>query len=375
MKNQSLYLWLVLYHLDELPNSRLALLASQFDSPEALIAAGDLLKASGLKTQQVHAITHSADNAASGQKAEQAMAWLQASPHHHILPITDPCYPPLLRKIEDPPALLFVRGRLEALLQPQIAIVGSRRCSVDGTTNTRSFAQALAKQGFSICSGMARGIDTAAHEAALDEGGTTVAVMGTGADQCYPPQNKRLAQRLCEQGALITELPLGSGAVSSHFPKRNRIISGMSLGVIVIEAALKSGSLITARMAIEQNRELFAVPGSIRNPLSAGGHQLIQQGATLADSPQIVRAQLESLLDLQVEQLQRVPATSEVPDVDNPSDSMDERSLLAAMGFDPVSLEELVNRLQWPLAQVQGLLLELELNERIVKSGSHYVLS
>ena len=287
---------------------------------------------------------------------------------------TDPRYPPLLKEIHDPPLLLFVVGQPEALLRPQIAIVGSRRCSVDGRRNTHSLARGLVAQGFSICSGLARGIDGAAHEAALEAAGVTVAVMGTGADQVYPVQHRKLACAIRTTGALVSELPLGSGAIASHFPKRNRIISGMSLGLVVVEAAPKSGTLISARLAMEQNRELFAVPGSIRNPLALGPHRLIQQGAHLIDSPEQIAEHLQGLLGYQLALLKGIAAKTAEP---KPPAILppDQVSLLEAMGFDPVSVETLVERTALPLNTVQTTLLNLELQGVVRMEAGHYVLS
>ncbi|MCB1665924.1 MAG: DNA-processing protein DprA [Pseudomonadales bacterium] len=376
MMERNLEAWLALYHQDILSDRPLHALLQQFGSAELLLAADVCaLVQVGLTQEKARDFVQVTRGHACRQQIERSLCWLAGADNRAIVPLSDPCYPPLLREIHDPPLLLFVQGALESLLLPQVAIVGSRRCSVDGRRNARYFGNALAARGFSLCSGMARGIDTAAHEAALEAGAYTVAVTGTGADQCYPPQNRRMAQRICERGAVITELPLGSVAKPTHFPKRNRIISGMSLGVMVIEAATRSGSLITARLALEHNRELFAVPGSIHNPLSAGPHRLIQQGAVLADDPVAVTELFCALLTTQTSLLPELPegAKSSTASGGEPVLEADARHLIKAMGFDPVVLEVLVERTGMSLSQVQMLLLELELRGVVTQNAGHYV--
>ncbi|MCB1648343.1 MAG: DNA-protecting protein DprA [Pseudomonadales bacterium] len=377
MTDHKLYPWLLLYHQNVLSDRPLLDLLNHFGSAQTLLDADEAaLRRLGIASEPARAFLRAGTDPQLRARVDASLAWLDGADNRYILPLPDACYPPLLREIHDPPVLLFVQGVLEALLLPQLAIVGSRHCSVDGRRNTRYFGEALAKQGFSLCSGMARGIDTAAHESALDVGGHTVAVMGTGADQYYPPQNRRLAQRIMEQGALITELPLGSLPKPTHFPKRNRIISGMSLGLIVVEAALRSGSLITARLAIEHNREVFAVPGSIHNPLSAGPHRLLAQGAVLAEKPVEVATHLQSLLSSQWSQLTGVTAQADVTQeagagvcaVDGNA-----KRVLEALGYEPVALEVLMERTHMPLPQLQALLLELELQERVCHSAGHYL--
>lgn len=374
MTDDKLYPWLVLYHQDVLSDRPLLDLLDYFGSAQSLLDADEAaLVQLGVAPGSAQVFLRTGTDPQLKAKVDESLVWLHGASNRHILALPDPCYPPLLREIHDPPVLLFVQGKLESLLLPQLALVGSRHCSVDGRRNTRYFGEALAKQGFSLCSGMARGIDTVAHESALDADGHTVAVMGTGADQYYPPQNRRLAQRIIEQGALITELPLGSLPKPTHFPKRNRIISGMSLGVIVVEAALRSGSLITARLAIEHNRELFAVPGSIHNPLSAGPHRLLAQGAVLADQPATVATQLQSLLTSQWAHLIRETATAQGGGISALPVDENARRVLEAMGYEPVALEVLIERTSMPLPQLQALLLELELQERVCQSAGHYL--
>lgn len=378
MSEPSLHQWLLLYFQEALPPRLLDSLLLHFGCPaEVFSASRAQLRALGLKAAQIDGLHSSAQNESLRQSIEQALAW-EKGQEQHIIVRTDPRYPPLLREIHDPPLLLFVVGQPEALLRPQIAIVGSRRCSVDGRRNTQSIVRGLVAEGFSICSGLARGIDGAAHEAAIEVAGVTVAVMGTGADQVYPFQHRKLAAAIRTTGALVSELPLGSGAIASHFPRRNRIISGMSLGLIVVEAALKSGSLISARLAMEQNREVFAVPGSIRNPLSLGPHRLIQQGAHLLYAPEQIIEHLHSLLGSQMALLKSsaAPIKPKARELEGIALAPpDQRLVLDAMGFDPVSVETLVARTALPLSTVQTTLLSLELQGTVRLQAGHYVLN
>ena len=377
MTELCLYQWLLLYFQDALPPRTVDELLAHFDSPANLLNASRAeLISLGLKAVQIDALNCIADDQALRQSINSALAWSKEA-QQHIIVRSDPRFPPLLNEIHDPPLLLFVVGQPEALLLPHIAIVGSRRCSIDGRRNTQHFASSLAQQGFSICSGLARGIDGTAHEAALEAQGATIAVMGTGADQIYPFQHRKLASAISVKGALVSELPLGSGAIASHFPKRNRIISGMSLGLVVIEAAPRSGSLISARLAMEQNREVFAVPGSVRNPLSHGPHRLIQQGAHLVDEPEQIIEHLHSLLGSQLALLRKGTASfsSGSKEVEPKSElPPDQALLLTAMGFDPISVETLVERTSLPLSNVQTSLLNLELQGKVRLQAGHYVL-
>ena len=216
------------------------------------------------------------------------MEWL-SQPGNHVVHFQDAAYPALLKQIADPPPLLFVRGDRDYLAQPQLAIVGSRNPTHTGRALAREFAAHLASFGLTITSGLASGIDGAAHQGAIEAGGTTLAVTGTGLDRVYPARHRDLAHRVAENGALVTEFPPGTAPLAANFPRRNRLISGLSLGTLVVEAALRSGSLITARSALEQGREVFAIPGSIHNPLARGCHALIRDGAKLVESGEWVQ--------------------------------------------------------------------------------------
>jgi DNA processing protein len=278
--------------------------------------------------------------------------WLDASAQHHILTLGDANFPGELLQTEDPPLLLYVLGQLQALRHPRrLAIVGSRNPTAQGAENARHFARALAEADVCIVSGLALGVDGAAHQGALEGGGLTLAVVGTGLDRVYPRRHLDLAHRIAAQGALISEYPLGTPPLAPNFPKRNRIISGLSQGTLVVEAALKSGSLITAQQAIEQGREVFAIPGSIHAPQSRGCHALIRQGAKLVESAQDV------LEDLRWNPL-LLPA-------EEPTDAEDD--LTRALGYDPVGLDALQARTGLDTGTLQARLLELELAGQVTR--------
>jgi len=285
----------------------------------------------------------------------RAETWL-AEPGQSLMALGDADYPPQLLATADPPLLLWLQGRRELLATPSLAIVGSRNPTAQGGDNARAFARALASAGHTIVSGLALGVDAAAHEGALDAGGATIAVVGTGLDQVYPRRNASLAARLLAGGGLVaSEYSLGTPVMQANFPRRNRIIAGLSRGCLVVEAALQSGSLITARLASEAGREVFAIPGSIHSPQSRGCHALIRQGAKLVESAQDVLEELPPL--------GAIPAPAAVPE-DLPHG---QQALLDAMGFDPVSLDALMARSGWPAAELSAALLELELDGQVAR--------
>ena len=264
-------------------------------------------------------------------------------------------YPDLLAQISRPPPLLYVRGNADALHLPQIAVVGARRATTAGLDNARAFSADLAAAGFAITSGLALGVDAAAHRGALQAEGVTVAVLGSGVDKLYPRRNVPLAgEILAGGGAIVSELPLGSAAEAAHFPRRNRIISGLSLGVLLVEAALRSGSLITARLAAEQNREVFAIPGSIHNPLARGCHRMIKDGAALVETSGDIAAQLGGLLA----QPASVPASTESR---SPPIAPQQQRIVEALGGDPRSLEQLARDTGIATGELMAALLQLEL--------------
>lgn len=285
----------------------------------------------------------------------QAETWL-AEAGHGLLVLGDADYPAPLLATADPPLLLWLQGRRELLGTPSLAIVGSRNPTAQGGDNARAFARALAGAGYTIVSGLALGVDAAAHEGALDAGGATIAVVGTGLDQVYPRRNEALAARLLAAGGLIvSEYSLGTPVMQANFPRRNRIIAGLSRGCLVVEAAVQSGSLITARLAVEAGREVFAIPGSIHSPQSRGCHALIRQGAKLVESAEDV------LEELSPSGAVRVPVEPE------PEAPHGHQALLDAMGFDPVTLDALMARCGWPAAELSAALLELELEGRVAR--------
>ena len=300
------------------------------------------------------------------------LAWL-AEPRHHLIGWDSADYPSLLREIPGAPAALFVDGDSNLLWMPQLAIVGSRSASESGLAITRRFSRALASAGFAITSGMADGIDAAAHQGALDVQGQTLAVLGTGPDLVYPRKHRELASRIAENGALISEFPPGTAGKAEHFPRRNRIISGLALGTLVVEASLKSGSLITARYATEQGREVFAIPGSINSPLARGCHQLIREGARLTETVDEMIDELAALArdlgDRLRVRLQGEPESgaSATPrsDASAVCRDADYLRLLDALGHEETDLDTLAERTGLGVAALSSMLLLLELEGEV----------
>jgi DNA processing protein len=281
-------------------------------------------------------------------------------------------YPPLLAQAEGAPALLYVKGDAGCLSSPQLAMVGSRNPTQPGQRTARAFAGYLAGAGLTITSGLAAGIDAASHEGALECGGATVAVLATGIDAIYPRQHRSLAARIAAQGALVSEYPPGSPPIRAHFPRRNRIISGLCLGTLVIEAARHSGSLITARLAGEQGREVFAIPGSIHNPLARGCHALIRSGAKLVESADDVLSELKFSVEKQT--LAKPSEHRSGSGLEAARLDKDYKILLDALGFAPASLDMLVERTGLPSQSVASMLLFLELEDVVgLHSGGRYV--
>jgi DNA processing protein len=296
---------------------------------------------------------------------EKDFRWL-GEKNNHLLTWQDAEYPRLLREIPDPPVVLFVCGDKTLLNQPQIAIVGSRNPTRSGQENARAFASYLAQAGLGITSGLAIGIDACAHRGALESGGKTIAVFGTGLDRVYPARHRELAHQIASQGALISEFPLGSPPRREHFPRRNRIISGISLGALVVEAALQSGSLITARLAADQGREVFAIPGSIHSPLARGCHALIRQGAKLVETAQDILEELAPLAH------SLKPAAVEISGA-HPHDEQTAK-LLEHLGYDPVDIDTLVERSGLTPDFISSMLLQMELHGLIeARPGGKYL--
>jgi DNA processing protein len=289
-------------------------------------------------------------------------AWLEADPARGWISLGDARYPQPLLHTADPPLLLYTIGRSELLNTPCLAIVGSRNPTPQGAENARAFAEQLGRAGLSIVSGLALGIDGAAHTGALAAGAATIAVVGTGLDRVYPRGNRELAHGIADRGLIVSEFELGTQPLAPNFPQRNRIIAGISLGTLVVEAALESGSLITARHAVEAGRDVFAVPGSIHSPQSRGCHWLIKQGAKLVDD---VRDVLDELRPSLAAPAAAAASTKRRAAKADP--------LLAAMGYEPVDLDQLQARTGWPTAQLSARLLELELDGRVSRlPGGRY---
>ena len=305
----------------------------------------------------------------------QKQQWSQ-DPRHHIVPMDDDRFPQLLAQINNPPLLLYVDGDAEILHLPALAIVGSRNPSKGGERNAYEFAHHLAGVGFTIVSGLAQGIDTAAHRGALAAGGRTIAFLGHGVDRVYPASNKALAEEIAASGALVSEFPLGTHPGREHFPQRNRLISGLSLGTLVVEAARRSGSLITARLAGEQGREVFALPGSIHNPLARGCHQLIRQGAKLVETSDDIVTELAPLAGQILQNT--MESTSKEKTAVLSRDGLDDEyvQLRNYIGHDPVGVDELATNSGLTIDQVSSMLLILELHGEIESlSGGRYVLT
>ncbi len=301
---------------------------------------------------------------------ERALAWLD-HPRHHLLTRIDPLYPPLLARIDDAPPVLFVNGDPGCLPAPQLAVIGSRKATRGGLEIAAEFSARLVQAGLTVTSGLAAGVDGAAHSAAIEAGGRTIAVAGTGLDQVYPARHRDLALRIVDNGAVVSSFAPGVGPRPGNFPARNRIISGMSVGVLVIEAGIRSGTLITARLAGEQGREVFAVPGSIRNPQARGCHRLIRQGARLVETAEELLEDIAALVgELAGELRARLDqdAESGEPDTGLVEDSPAAR-LLEAIGYDPVSVDGLIERTGMSTREISALLLELELAGHVSPQG------
>jgi DNA processing protein len=324
------------------------LLLKAFGSPRAIFEAGH----ASLAAQVGPSLARTLCAPPSRQTLElidTTLAWMEA-PAHHVLALGDAAYPQALANIPDPPLLLYIRGRIDLLARPALAIVGSRNATLQGKANAAAFAGALSSAGVCVVSGLALGIDAAAHEGALRDAGSTIAVVGTGADLFYPARNRALAERIANAGCIVSEYALGTPPNSGNFPRRNRIISGLSCGVLVVEAAAQSGSLITARVAAEQGREVFALPGSIHAPLAKGCHQLIRDGARLVETVN------EILEAMQVSPLATAPSASNI--LPTETDCTD---LLDQLGHEPIDVDDLLERLDSNIGELSMGLLALEM--------------
>ena len=342
--------WLRLEQADGVGCRSAHLLLSVFGAPGAILSAGHAALSAHVSGAQAQALC-APPGPELGALIQATLDWLE-KPGHHLLTLHDPDYPAALAEIPDPPLLLYISGRRELLTGPLVAIVGSRNASVQGKLDAESFAAALSGAGLCVVSGLALGIDAAAHEGALRGAGSTIAVVGTGLDRVYPARNRELAHRIAAHGCLVSEYALGTPPLAANFPRRNRVISGLAAGVLVVEAAAQSGSLITAQMAAEQGREVFALPGSIHSALAKGCHRLIRDGAQLVETAQeVLQAMQVSPLAVLPAQRAKLPESDPAPDDD----------LLAALGAEPVALDELLMRMKLDAGMLGARLLGLEL--------------
>ncbi len=361
-RNDSLRSWLALHRAPHIGPATFHTLLNRFGSPEAVLGAGrGILSAAGLRGDTIDALLQPDETA-----IEADLEWA-GQPAASILTLADAGYPSLLKEITDPPPVLYVYGDVDCLALPQLAMVGTRSPTPTGREIALEFARHLGGMGLTITSGLALGIDAASHRGALDAGGYTVAVVGTGLDRVYPARHRELAHEIAGQGALVSEFPPGTPPLAKNFPRRNRIISGLSMGVLVVEAAQQSGSLITARLASEQGREVFAVPGSIHNPQARGCHQLLRQGAKLVETAQDIIEELGGLIGYQLS-----PASTDEP---APVFELDQeyRKVLDCVGHEPTPVDTVVERSGLTADAVCSMLLVLELQGLIVTTaGGHY---
>lgn len=348
---ESLIEWAALAAQPGVGSQRLRELIAHFGSPAAVFAQSAAELARFVPASVAAALARGPDS----DFVTRLQAWLDES-GNHLLTLSSPEYPRALASVPGAPPVLYVKGDPTLLDTPAIAIVGSRNATPQGLANAEAFARELSDAGLCIVSGLALGIDGAAHIGGLAGVGRSIAVLGTGIDKVYPARHRDLAHTLAERGALISEFALGTASIAANFPRRNRIISGLSLGCLVVEAALKSGSLITARLAGDQGKEVFAIPGSIHSPLSKGCHALIRQGAKLVESARDILEELAPQLGRAI-----------MPAVDLPAEGAVEEAneLIAALGFDPVHPDILVTRSGLTAETVSAMLLALELEGRI----------
>ena len=341
--------WASLQLIPGLSSRALVALLKAFGGPAEVLAASRASLGKWVSAELASAIA----SGGAPDELSRSLAWLAES-GHALVAWDDPAYPAALLTITDPPPVLHYAGKLELLNRPALAIVGSRNATPQGRENAEAFAAALSAAGLTIVSGLAQGIDAAAHRGGLAGAGNSVAVVGTGIDRIYPPGNKALAQRLAEEGGLLSQFTLGTPPVPGNFPRRNRVISGLVRGVLVVEATPNSGSLITARFAAEQGREVFAIPGSIHSPFSKGCHRLIKEGAKLVETAQDV-----------LEELGLAPAGASVkPGAAPPADG-DAARVLAALGYDPVDVDTLAQRTGLAASAIAVALVELELRGQV----------
>ena len=350
-----LKLWLTLNQTPGLGNAAICQLLAKFGSPEAIFSASINQLREIVDDEIARKINHGVNIDA----ITPTLDWLKKD-NAHVVTLADSTYPQKLLEISNPPVVLYAIGNLHWLNHPSIAMVGSRSATPQGEKNAEEFAMSLCNHGLCVVSGMALGIDGAAHRGALKSNGATIAVVGTGLDIVYPARHRDLAHKIAECGLIISEFSLGTPSKAQNFPRRNRLISGLSLGCLVVEANIDSGSLITARLSVEQGREVFAIPGSIHSPVSKGCHQLIKQGAKLVETTQDILEELKNLL----------PSNSPCGLMDNldsegsaPSDA---NTVLACMGFDAINFEALLKLTGLTTEALSSMLMMLELESKVV---------
>ena len=360
--------WLRMHEIQGLGRQTTYQLLKAFGSAEAIFAASH----ANLRKVVSDDIANQIKAETVSDQIKITLEWL-AEPNNHLITLADEDYPRLLLETPDPPSILFAKGQLSCLQQPSIAIVGSRNPTAQGEKNAHDFAMLLAEFGFTIVSGLAIGIDAAAHRGALASNGKTIAVVGTGLDIVYPAKHRELAHEIIKQGLLISEFSLGTPSLPQNFVQRNRVISGLSMGCLVVEASLQSGSLITAKFATEQDRDVFAIPGSIHSPQSKGCHQLIKQGAKLVDAVQDIVHELKSehFVSLAAIPLKKnfIPAKNTSPEEIPHAD----KALLDLMSFEPVTVEYLLQHSGLTSDTLSSILISLELDNKIASMpGGRY---
>jgi DNA processing protein len=350
-------------------------LLSAFGDPQTALEAGQRAWRGVLSERQVQGLIKAHTEAT--ELAQRTAAWLAQNPQrHHVVTLADAAYPSALLRTADPPLVLYAAGDLALLSQPALAMVGSRHPTRQGEQNAHAFAQALSEGGFTVVSGMALGIDAAAHEGALKGAGRTIAVVGTGVDRVYPKQNHHLAHQIAEKGLMLSEYPLGAPPLRTHFPRRNRLIAGLSHGTLVVEATLQSGSLITARLAAELGREVFAIPGSIHAVQSKGCHALIKQGAKLVEAAQDIFEELKNVppntsatlsAPTSLEHSAAPASASAPPSSPSPPPPMPEHPIVQTLGYEPMDLDTLCARTGLDAAALNAELLTLELIGQVTR--------
>ena len=357
MDRDELAAWLRLIETPQVGRESARKLLAAFGSPQAVLAASTAARKEIVPASAATALAQVLDTVSA--LVDTTLNWLAASTDdapRHVLTLGDPSYPSQLLETADPPLLMYLQGDITLLHAPSVAVVGSRNPTPQGRENALAFSTHLSQAGLTIVSGLALGVDGAAHEGGLSGPGKTLAVVGTGLDRVYPRRHLELAHRISAQGLMLSEYSLGTPPLPPNFPMRNRIIAGLARGTLVVEAALQSGSLITARLASEAGRDVFAIPGSIHSPQSRGCHALIKQGAKLVETGQDVLEELPSFQSVSP----AIPseATPEEENID---------PLLQALGFDPVTLDALVARTGWPAVQLNTRLLELEMEGQVAR--------